>query len=294
MDKSPDAFRTISEVAEWLDVPTHVLRFWESRFTQIKPVKRAGGRRYYRPSDMELLGGIKKLLHNDGLTIRGVQKILREEGPKHVAALASAAVTASASDDPEGSPMAVDVPAEPPAGEVVPFTANRAAAPDPGPDDALSRWPFADDPDDTPEVKHPDPAVAADADNATEGLAVGSSKPEAAGDFPASPDAPDSTSDISNAPSDAAGDGSQATDRADDASSGRDLPLAEADEPIKAQTAPATRHGDPAIGTAALSGKIAALPPGKLAARASDLVPLVDRMERLSARLSGYAPPDAD
>lgn len=90
MTKSPDAFRTISEVAEWLDVPAHVLRFWESRFTQVKPVKRAGGRRYYRPTDMELLGGIKRLLHDDGLTIRGVQKLLREEGVRHVAALSPA------------------------------------------------------------------------------------------------------------------------------------------------------------------------------------------------------------
>ena len=87
MDKSPDAFRTISEVADWLGTPTHVLRFWESRFSQVKPVKRAGGRRYYRPKDMELLGGIKKLLHGDGLTIRGVQKLLRKEGVRHVAAL---------------------------------------------------------------------------------------------------------------------------------------------------------------------------------------------------------------
>ena len=87
MDKSRDAFRTISEVADWLGTPTHVLRFWESRFSQIKPVKRAGGRRYYRPSDMALLGGIKRLLHDDGLTIRGVQKILREQGVKHVAGL---------------------------------------------------------------------------------------------------------------------------------------------------------------------------------------------------------------
>ena len=87
MDKSPDAFRTISEVADWLDTPAHVLRFWESRFTQVKPVKRAGGRRYYRPADMALLGGIKKLLHDDGMTIRGVQKLLREHGVKYVASL---------------------------------------------------------------------------------------------------------------------------------------------------------------------------------------------------------------
>lgn len=87
MAKSQDAFRTISEVADWLDTPAHVLRFWESRFTQVKPVKRAGGRRYYRPADMELLSGIKKLLHEDGMTIKGVQKLLRSEGIKHVAAM---------------------------------------------------------------------------------------------------------------------------------------------------------------------------------------------------------------
>lgn len=85
MPKSPDAFRTISEVADWLGVQAHVLRFWESKFTQVKPVKRAGGRRYYRPADMLLLGGIKKLLHEDGLTIKGAQKILRENGVEHVA-----------------------------------------------------------------------------------------------------------------------------------------------------------------------------------------------------------------
>ena len=88
MDKSPDAFRTISEVAEALETPAHVLRFWESRFPQIKPVKRAGGRRYYRPADVALLGGIRHLLHDDGMTIRGVQKILREQGVRHVAAMA--------------------------------------------------------------------------------------------------------------------------------------------------------------------------------------------------------------
>ena len=87
MAKAKDAFRTISEVSEWLDTPTHVLRFWESKFSQIKPVKGAGGRRYYRPSDMDLLGGIKQLLHEDGLTIKGTQKLLREQGVKHVSTL---------------------------------------------------------------------------------------------------------------------------------------------------------------------------------------------------------------
>jgi len=83
--KSAEAFRTISEVADELDVPQHVLRFWESRFTQIKPVKRAGGRRYYRPDDVDLLKGIRALLYSDGLTIKGVQKVLKERGLRHVA-----------------------------------------------------------------------------------------------------------------------------------------------------------------------------------------------------------------
>lgn len=87
MDKSPEAFRTISEVSEALETPAHVLRFWESRFPQIRPVKRAGGRRYYRPSDIALLSGIKRLLHDEGMTIRGVQKILREQGIRHVSGL---------------------------------------------------------------------------------------------------------------------------------------------------------------------------------------------------------------
>lgn len=92
--KSPEAFRTISEVAVELDVPQHVLRFWEGRFAQIKPVKRAGGRRYYRPEDVDLLRGIRTLLYGEGFTIKGVQKILRDKGHRHVAELGrSEAVT---------------------------------------------------------------------------------------------------------------------------------------------------------------------------------------------------------
>ncbi|MDO9527494.1 MAG: MerR family transcriptional regulator [Gemmobacter sp.] len=87
MEKSPDAFRTISEVADFLETPAHVLRFWETRFPQVRPVKRAGGRRYYRPSDVALLSGIRQLLHDQGMTIRGVQKILREQGVRHVCAI---------------------------------------------------------------------------------------------------------------------------------------------------------------------------------------------------------------
>jgi DNA-binding transcriptional MerR regulator len=126
MAKSRDAFRTISEVSDWLDTPAHVLRFWESKFSQIKPIKRAGGRRYYRPEDMELLGGIKTLLHDQGMTIKGVQKLLREQGIKHVAAMGP-----SPMDDDEDrvidSPKAVD------AEEAPQFAAPEAPGPAPTP-----------------------------------------------------------------------------------------------------------------------------------------------------------------
>ncbi len=91
MDKAPDAFRTISEVADELDIPQHVLRFWETRFSQIKPMKRSGGRRFYRPDDVDLLRGIRRLLYGEGYTIRGVQRILKEQGIKSVQALSDAA-----------------------------------------------------------------------------------------------------------------------------------------------------------------------------------------------------------
>ncbi len=78
LEKSPAAFRTISEVAEELDVPQHVLRFWESKFPQVRPLKRGGGRRYYRPEDVDLLGRIRQLLYKDGYTIKGVQRLMRE------------------------------------------------------------------------------------------------------------------------------------------------------------------------------------------------------------------------
>jgi DNA-binding transcriptional MerR regulator len=95
LDKSPDAFRTISEVAGDLDIPQHVLRFWETRFSQIKPMKRSGGRRYYRPDDVDLLRGIRRLLYGEGYTIRGVQRILKEHGIASVQRLADASAVAS-------------------------------------------------------------------------------------------------------------------------------------------------------------------------------------------------------
>ena len=138
MAKSQSAFRTISEVAATLDTPTHVLRFWESKFTQIKPVKRAGGRRYYRPEDIDLLAGIKTLLHEQGMTIKGAQKLLREQGVNHVIALSEAA---KQNDDaapepapaPEVEPTAIapadDAPA--PVAEVIPLApATPTAAPE--------------------------------------------------------------------------------------------------------------------------------------------------------------------
>jgi DNA-binding transcriptional MerR regulator len=94
VDKAPDAFRTISEVADDLDIPQHVLRFWETRFTQIKPMKRSGGRRYYRPDDVDLLRGIRRLLYGEGYTIRGVQRILKEHGIKSVQGLIDGSVAA--------------------------------------------------------------------------------------------------------------------------------------------------------------------------------------------------------
>jgi DNA-binding transcriptional MerR regulator len=102
-EKSPDAFRTISEVADELQLPQHVLRFWETRFPQIKPLKRGGNRRYYRPDDVELLRAIRFLLYDEGLTIRGVQKMLREQGAGTVRAEPARAHAPSA---PEALPDA--------------------------------------------------------------------------------------------------------------------------------------------------------------------------------------------
>ncbi len=180
MEKSADAFRTISEVSEMLDTPAHVLRFWESRFPQIRPVKRAGGRRYYRPSDVALLGGIKRLLHDDGLTIRGVQKVLREQGIRHVAGLAGAALV------PPHPAMGVD---DPPEAAPVPEAPVPAAA---GRKPAAPRRPAVPRPDQTTEVQaDPLPLWAAVVDRingraaAPQADASRPGKAEAAADEPA-------------------------------------------------------------------------------------------------------------
>ena len=107
--KAPDAFRTISEVSDELDLPQHVLRFWETRFTQVKPMKRGGGRRLYRPDHVALLRGIKALLYDDGMTIKGVQKMLREQGAKTVIARGKADAALSLEmTDPTGADTAPD------------------------------------------------------------------------------------------------------------------------------------------------------------------------------------------
>src|SRR6201996_7118199 len=124
--KSAEAFRTISEVAIELDVPQHVLRFWESRFAQIRPVKRAGGRRYYRPEDIDLLRGIRALLYGDGLTIKGVQKILKDRGIRHVTEIGRGArFTAS----PPLPPMPRVVPVKQPVLSLLPEVVEAAPAP---------------------------------------------------------------------------------------------------------------------------------------------------------------------
>lgn len=126
--KAVDAFRTISEVAEELDVQKHVLRFWEVKFPQIRPMKRGGGRRYYRPTDMELLLGIRKLLHSDGYTIKGVQRILREKGVDAVKRLG--ATTRSPGEAPvaaDPAPVATARPAKPAASSKTPPRAAESA-----------------------------------------------------------------------------------------------------------------------------------------------------------------------
>ena len=112
MDKSADAFRTISEAAEELDVPQHVLRFWETRFSQIRPMKRGGGRRYYRPEDMDLLRAIRSLLYGEGYTIRGVQRLLKERGVRAVMALPGSGSPSATAGAPAAVPEESEVEAD--------------------------------------------------------------------------------------------------------------------------------------------------------------------------------------
>lgn len=160
MAKSPDAFRTISEVSTWLDTPAHVLRFWESKFPQIKPIKRAGGRRYYRPDDMALLSGIKILLHEQGMTIKGAQKLLREKGVRHVTEMGSGLsmdtddVIEATVSQPKPTPTQIQLPG------LVP-----ASSSDPASWDPEDPWPA--DPIPTEEAATAEPAATGSAPPAT-------------------------------------------------------------------------------------------------------------------------------
>ena len=126
-DKSPDAYRTISEVAEAIDLPQHVLRFWETRFPQIRPLKRGGGRRFYRPDDVELLRAIKRLLYDQGYTIKGVQKMLREQGAGAVIEAEAVAPPETEPDYAEAAAPRRDPPMTPPGLSVEDIEALRAA-----------------------------------------------------------------------------------------------------------------------------------------------------------------------
>ncbi len=159
MAKSADAFRTISEVADWLDVQSHVLRFWESKFTQVKPVKRAGGRRYYRPADMLLLGGIHKLLREDGMTIKGVQKVLREKGMAYVADMSpplddttEAALDTMLAPNPTPAPVAPPPAPEP---TVIPLKPAPKASPPPAEEAPAAPEKTSEPSDMTPEAPEP-------------------------------------------------------------------------------------------------------------------------------------------
>jgi DNA-binding transcriptional MerR regulator len=144
LEKAPEAFRTISEVATELDVPQHVLRFWETRFAQIKPMKRGGGRRFYRPGDVDLLHGIRKLLYGEGYTIKGVQRILREEGAAYVGGIGRGEIAARKRDAHDleldgvprpgkAKPAPRIVRSAPPVGKAPPARARGADLNDPPP-----------------------------------------------------------------------------------------------------------------------------------------------------------------
>ena len=134
MEKSPDAFRTISEAAEELNLPQHVLRFWETRFSTIKPLKRGGGRRYYRPEDVLLLKGIRHLLYDQGFTIKGVQRILKDQGIRYVVGIGEGKpIEALAPQDDNVHVNGVEPSLDAPRRPMVADLRGREPAPDPQP-----------------------------------------------------------------------------------------------------------------------------------------------------------------
>lgn len=289
MDKSPDAFRTISEVAEHLQTPAHVLRFWESRFPQIRPVKRAGGRRYYRPSDVALLSGIRRLLHDEGLTIRGVQKILREQGVRHVSGLSDEEMDAAnaAADTVDAGAL--------PAAEIVWLHGAAEAAP------PLTPAPFPRAPDDAEDGLDMVPEAVSDADLRASALPAPLPGPDGgdpATDPPAAqPGLPQDQVDMADTPAPADPDPADPdpaeapapVDDGDLAVPPRplppdDLPLFALHQPAPpAPLPPAPAAGDD---LAALAARLRALSPGVLAHRRDEIAPLFDRLAGLRNRLA--------
>ena len=319
MAKARDAFRTISEVSDALDTPPHVLRFWESKFTQVKPVKRAGGRRYYRPGDIALLAGIKQLLHEDGLTIKGVQKILREKGVRHVSTLVpnpidieEAAPAAAdvrqeatpsprlrlvedtveeaelvedpaATPEPAPAPIDAELPAEEP--EVA-----RDAAPETAPAEPVQE--MAEEPDGQPVTLEPDTAAEAAAGETPEPRIEPAETPEeepadqSAFAFDADEAAPEPAEAADTAPASAETPSAAETD---DFPS--DLPAAEP-EPVAAaadDTWPDDVEAELAEPAPRALAHLARLGPADLRARADRLRPIADRLEALLAARGGQA-----
>lgn len=324
MEKSPEAFRTISEVADLLDTPAHVLRFWESRFPQIRPVKRAGGRRYYRPADVALLAGIRHLLHDQGMTIRGVQKILRDHGVRHVSGLVAGsdgaealeglaepqdAAPASAEVWPEDAPDAEDRRVIPWPGNPTPEDqAEPAEDAPPAPDDDVAGQPtgvpeLADQAAEAPatvEETSESPVAAEEADAPARAPALSDPLPEPQAAPQAAPELPPEPAPVAADPvADRESGSAPAAPAIVQGELFADLPqvrapapvVIEAPEPATPAPAAAVSAPMPADATPAdiraLASRIRHLPPGALSG--AGLAPLLARLAALRDRM--HAPP---
>lgn len=268
MTKARDAFRTISEVADWLATPAHVLRFWETRFPQIKPVKRAGGRRYYRPEDMALIGGIKMLLHEQGMTIKGVQKLLREQGVRHVAALGPPPPGA---DDPPAQ-GADTLPAQGAVHVLTPAALHAARAPD-----AALLPPLTLVGAEAPAARHADAPPLAAMDPVA--VAAMEDVAEVPGDEPMT----DGTAEPAAEIAEAATDGPEAS-----ATGGPAAPLEDAADPSP-EAAPAHPGALPPARPGEAPERYAAvfrMDADAVRLRAADVAPLFDRLAALRDRIA--------
>lgn len=273
MAKTKDAFRTISEVAEWLDVAPHVLRYWESKFAAIKPVKRAGGRRYYRPADMRVLGGVRKLLHDDGMTIKGVQKMMSESGANAIsehsrplpfeqdeAVIAPQASTPTPPHAPEPTPAEAPQEVEPAAENLNDFRMEDTPA-------GLQASFFPDELTDEPVGPNDD----ADAPPQTEPKPAPTTEAPAAIDVPVIDETPTPEADIVSFPAAAT------------------LAAQTPNEPAKAQITPVHTPADPTDTELAqgptIGGLIAQTSPNALREKAQSIRPLHDRLAALAAKM---------